>query len=236
VIAVLSLGLARAASAFVLGGGLADTDCTIAFGGVDATAGASGVVCTDGDPGCDTDGQADGACRFAVAVCARVPAAGCQARDVSALRLDGLDLFPPTLDVDGACGPTREVVVAVGEATGATAIARAGEDLKDVDYLNLCCRSTPAAGDDARCAVAVDLSVAGCRRVPAAASRAFRRAGRLLARAAADGGAPRLIERSRRALERVRAAGQRLARRDPCGNALGLVARHGQDVLLPASP
>jgi hypothetical protein len=61
---VLATLAAAQARSFVLGGGTADKDCRVAFGGLDATAGASGVVCADGDPVCDTDGSADGACTF----------------------------------------------------------------------------------------------------------------------------------------------------------------------------
>src|ERR1043166_4764918 len=48
----LASAMATAVGAFVLGGGNADKDCRVAFGGVEATDGESGVVCTDGDS-CD---------------------------------------------------------------------------------------------------------------------------------------------------------------------------------------
>lgn len=228
---VVALAQPQSAIAFVLGGGFADTDCTVAFGGVDANAGTSGVVCTDGDPACDADGTADGACRFSVSLCARVTADACGIRDVDAVRSDGMALEVPPLDVDGACGPATDVIVPVGAATGGTTTARGGGELRDVDYLNLCCIGTAAPLDAARCAVVVDLSAAGCRRVPAGVKRPFSKARRLVSRLADGTASTRALRQARRALGRARAAAQRLAERDACGNPLGLVSRHATDVL-----
>jgi hypothetical protein len=52
----------------VAGGGPAATDCFIAFTGIPSTT----VSCTDGDPGCDTDGKVDGACTLALQACVNV--------------------------------------------------------------------------------------------------------------------------------------------------------------------
>jgi hypothetical protein len=228
---VVALVLPQSSPAFVPGGGFADTDCTIVFGGVDASAGTSGVVCTDGDPACDADGAADGACRFTVSLCVRIAADGCGTRDVDTVRVDGLALERPPLDADGACGAPSAVTVPVGSATGATTMARAGDELRDVDYLNLCCVGAPDAMDAARCAAIVDLAAAGCRRVPPGVRRPFGKARRLISRLADGAGSTPVLRRARRALGRARTAAQRLADRDPCGNPLGLMARHGSDVL-----
>ncbi|HLY36567.1 MAG TPA: hypothetical protein VKU61_00935 [Candidatus Binatia bacterium] len=61
------------ARAVVFGGGPSRTDCWAAFDGVDANVGTRTVACTDGDPSCDTDGAADGVCRFRVRGCVDVP-------------------------------------------------------------------------------------------------------------------------------------------------------------------
>jgi hypothetical protein len=143
-IAVLALVLAASqpAAAFVLGGGRSEADCRVAFAGVDATVGASGVVCVDGDPVCDRDGVVSGSCRFTVSVCTRVPEEGCAPSDITSLFMAGFTLAPPPLpDGAGACGPPTETQVAAGSAQGATVLAREGTALRDVDYLNLCCRS-----------------------------------------------------------------------------------------------
>jgi hypothetical protein len=107
-------------AALVLGSSFADTDCTIAFGGVDADAGTSGVVCVDGDPATPTPrptASAPSRCGSA-----RVTADGCgtrrRHRPGSRLALE-----TPPLDVDGACGGAA-LTVATGHATGVTTIAR----------------------------------------------------------------------------------------------------------------
>src|SRR5262249_35095722 len=54
------------------GGGPAASDCAVEFGGITAAS----ITCADGDPSCDTDGQADGACTFGLQGCINV-APGC---------------------------------------------------------------------------------------------------------------------------------------------------------------
>jgi hypothetical protein len=84
---VIVLTLAAPASAACppdcfAGGGPAITDCFVEWGGI---AGAS-TSCVDGDPSCDTDGQADGTCTLALSACINVPgdALGCTAGALSA--------------------------------------------------------------------------------------------------------------------------------------------------------
>lgn len=235
---LLLLLLAGPAGAVVPGGGLPDSDCRLVFGGVDATAAASGVVCTDGDPACDVDGVADGACRFRPQTCTGGPAPGCEPAALATIALAGLPLVPPPLPAsDGTCGPPADVAVPVGGAAGATALARGGAELREVDYLNLCCRAAPADLDASRCALAVDLSVAGCSALPAGAVRAFARARALVATAAAEPArARRLLGYAARKLRRVRRLGRRLAARDACGFALALVASHALEVVAAERP
>ncbi|MCW5893195.1 MAG: hypothetical protein KIT14_21990 [bacterium] len=229
--ALLCLTTGRAL-AVVLGGGLVDADCRIAFGDVDATAGASGVVCTDGDPTCDRDGVADGQCRFTVRLCTGVDAPTCDPATLSSVTVAGLALpEPPLPSQDGACGEAADVVVPVGTASGATVLARGNGALRDVDYLNLCCRSGAGLFDAARCALAVDLAVSGCT-VPRRVRRLFAAADRLVA-----SGEPtkRAVRRARRSLFKVRQKARRMAARDACGNALGLVASHAEAMLAAAA-
>jgi len=225
----LVTAMATRLDGFVLGGGNADKDCRVAFGGVNSTDGDSGVVCTDGDPACDVDGVADGTCRFAPSLCTGVAVEGCTPIVIESLDVAGLPLAPPLLPSGaGACGPTLDVGVAVGDAVGATAIGRSGGALRDVDYLNLCCRAAAAPFDAARCALAVDPTIAGCAgRLPAAVGRKFGRARAAIQRAAADPGrAGREVRRASRALDRVKRIAQRLAATEPCGDALALVVSH----------
>lgn len=232
ILACLLVSARGPAAAVVLGGGLTDTDCTVAFDGVDATAGASGVVCTDGDPGCDRDGAADGSCRFTVRLCTRVVAAGCTPRDVSSLTVAGLPLEAPAV-ASGipTCAAASVVTVPAGAALGATTIARAGDAPKDVDYLSLCCDGAPAALDAAHCALAVDPAIAGCRAaVPPGIALRFARARRLAERAAAEPAhAGALARKAARVLGRLVTRARRLAERDDCGFTLGLIANHARD-------
>lgn len=232
--ALLLTVIARHGSAMVLGGGLTDTDCTVAFGGVDATAGASGVVCRDGDT-CDLDATADGTCRFDVGLCRAVDAPGCNARSVTRIEVTGLSLgVPATNGEDGVCSEPTSVSVAVGTPVGVTVLARDGDEPRDVDYLNLCCVDGANPIDAVRCALHVPLDLAGCAvRIPRKAVRAFAKARTQVDDAARQGGtlSTRQRNRLRRQLAKVQSAGKRLATRDRCGNTLGLLARHALDVL-----
>ena len=216
------------AHAVVLGGGSPDGDCRVAFGGVDATVAQSEVVCADGDPVCDADGIADGACRFDVSLCTAVPVSGCTPVTIDGIAVTGLSLAPPPLPSSTEqCGPPSAVTVPVGGAAGAIVLARGGGSLRDVDYLNLCCQADGTVLAAARCALAVDLGIAGCTsiRVPASARVAFEHARRLVERAAVDPArSAALRARAMHALERVRQRGRRVAARDPCGYAIALIA------------
>src|SRR5215510_1870932 len=127
----LLLALSTAGHTEVAGGGLANTDCRMVFSGVTATGGSSGVVCRDGDPTCDQDGAEDGTCHFSVAVCTGSPTASCSTTPFTAITVAGLDLVPPDVPApDGTCGPSLDVAVPVGTASGATARARDGASLR----------------------------------------------------------------------------------------------------------
>jgi len=236
VVGLLMLVVASRAWAVVLGGGLADTDCTVGFDGVSATDGESGVVCTDGDPTCDADAVADGSCRFEIRLCTRLVAAGCAPRDITSIAVAGLPLDQPALSAGSACGASDAIAVPVGSTVAATLIARDGSALKDVDYLNVCCRSAAAPFDAAGCALVVEPSVAGCTRaIPPAFVTALAKAREMVAHAAADPPAAKpSAKRALRALRRMRSVARRMAKADPCGDALGLVATHAITVLRAA--
>lgn len=220
----------------MLGGGLADTDCTVGFDGVSATDGESGVVCTDGDPTCDADAVSDGSCSFEIRACTRLVAAGCAPRDISSIAIAGLPLEQPALSGSSTCGASDSLAVPVGGAVGATLIARDGGALKDVDYLNVCCVRAAAPFDAAGCALGVEPSVAGCERtIPAAFVTALAKARAMVAQAAADPAAAKpSAKRALRALRRMRSVARRLSKADACGAALGLVATHAITVLRAA--
>jgi hypothetical protein len=233
-LAIGALLIAATAGAFVLGGGNADKDCRVGYGGVDATNGASGVICTDGDPACDIDGVADGTCTFAVSLCTGIPEEGCDAVEIDTIDVAGIALAKPPLPSEGrSCGVKSIVGVLVGTAQGTTAVASSAGELRDVDYLNLCCRTAAAPLDSARCAVAVDPTIAGCgRALPAVVARRFVTARAALAHAVVNPDRAHVdVRHARRAMSRVRRTGQRLARKNQCGDTLALIASHALDVL-----
>jgi hypothetical protein len=231
------LASADAGRAFVLGGGVADKDCRLAVDGLDATAGASGVVCRDGDP-CDQDGIVDGVCRFDLRLCVGVDVPGCDPVTLGRVEVGGIALAPPLLPAaDGTCGTPAAVSVATGGAVGSTMRGYLGGELREVDYLNVCCVSAIGPFDAAACAVGVDPAVSGCATVPERARRRLARAAEWLAQASADPSAARRpLKKAARLAGRVRGIGQKIARHDDCGFALGLLGSHAHDVLVDSLP
>jgi hypothetical protein len=225
------VALSARARANVLGGGLADTDCTVGFAGVTATAGDSIVACTDGDPTCDRDGTANGSCAFSVRICKRLASNDCTPRDVTSLALAGVTLDAPR--GANACGTVDTFTVPVGSAVGATMIARDGDSVVDVDYLNLCCEDASTPFGPVRCALAVDPSVAACSRpVPVGFMHALARARTLVEQASTDPAHAKAAARhAAKALRRMHAIAHHLGKTNPCGFALGLVATEAQGVL-----
>jgi hypothetical protein len=236
---VLLLAIPPGGHAEVQGGGLPDTDCRMVFRGVTATNVASGVVCTDGDPTCDADGVADGTCSFAVRLCTGTQTSTCDTVPLSSASVAGLPLVPPRLPTfDGTCGPPLPAALPVGATAGATVIARDGSSLRDVDYLDLCCvAGEPTALDAARCAIDVDLRTSGCalRKIPRGARMAFTRAHDLVTAFSKEPNRVQDLHRALRKLAVVHRAAQRLAKHEPCGDALGLLVSYAQDVVGRAS-
>ena len=233
-LALLTLASVRSVRGEVPGGGLPDADCRVVFEGVSATSGASGVVCTDGDPACDADGAADGSCRLTVRVCIGTASAVCAPVPLSTITVTGLSLAPPPLPAaDGTCGDPLTVDLPVGTPAGATLLARGGGELRDVDYLNLCCVAAAAPLDPARCAVGIDLALSGCstHRLPHRARSAFARARALVTALDRDPSRTTVRQRAEARLAAVQKIAHRLAARDPCGDTLGLIASHARAAL-----
>src|SRR3989442_813577 len=90
------------------GKGPSSTECFAilrTLGGTDATA-PNRLECTDGDPGCDHDGDChNGSCTFRVQVCINQDVAGCQAP--AALR--SLKIGPPKLGIPPPAGLSGEL-------------------------------------------------------------------------------------------------------------------------------
>jgi hypothetical protein len=235
---ILALLGAVPARALVLGGGDADKDCRIAFDGVEATAGASGVVCVDGDPACDADGVANGTCRFDVRVCVGVSVEGCMPVEIDRIVVGGEALSVPELPATAdVCGDASTVDVTVdGPASATTLRGYRGNELGEVDYLNLCCVSAAGPLRAAACSVAFDSAASGCVGLPARAMRRVERAREKVARATGEpGAAPKLLRKARKQMRRLRALGRKIAGGSDCGFALGLMASHAEETLQAAA-
>ena len=104
----------------VLGAGPAKSDCYVELEVVGSTTGILNnhiVSCTDGDAGCDTDGIANDACVFTVAVCAnQTNVAGCSSTSLTGPPT--VKIIPPSAGTltppDGtttACGTSSAITV-----------------------------------------------------------------------------------------------------------------------------
>ena len=235
---VLALWLAIGAApagAVVVGGGNPDTDCSVAYDGVDQTVGTSGVVCVDGDPSCDADGVANGSCDFAVRLCTHAKARGCSSVDLTAISVAGTSLpLPPLPSTDAGCGDPVDVKVEVGKNAESTLLAHDGSSLRDVDYLNLCCVATAAPYDGALCALRLALPASGCRakQIPKALRAGIARARGLAEKAARNpskGKKP--AAKAVDVLYDMTTLSRKIARKDPCGDALGLMLSHARYAL-----
>lgn len=85
-------------------------------------------------------------------------------------------------------------------------IVRSGDELKDVDYLALCCQAASSRFGAVRCALALDPSIAGCSRpVPEHFTAVLEKAGAFVDQAASDAAAERgATKRAREPLPHVR--------------------------------
>ena len=62
------------------GGGPAATDCFLAYGNAPGKV----IMCTEGDPACDGDGQMDGVCTFGLTACTNAAVGSCPATPLDA--------------------------------------------------------------------------------------------------------------------------------------------------------
>jgi len=119
----------------------------------------------------------------------------------------------------------------IGGEAGVSVIARDGRALKDVDFLNLCCRSAPTPFDAALCALAASPDVAcgsaPSGNVPDGKLLPFTRARDFVLQAAADPAQARVfVRKAVKELKKVKRTAKRLSRTDPCGFVMGLVVSH----------
>ena len=116
--ACLALGLPPAARADFTGGGPAKSDCYVVYKGITPVSGKK-VECTDGDPACDTDGEAQGTCSFGFQACFNdTSVSGCTPSNVTEVSVNGATLNVPAVPTSetNLCGD--ESVVAVPLKSG----------------------------------------------------------------------------------------------------------------------
>jgi hypothetical protein len=119
----------------------------------------------------------------------------------------------------------------------ATVLARGGRELREVDYLNACCVTENDAFAAAACAVTADLAASGCVSIPNKAWSGFTRAAERVESARLQPNkARRLLRKGARLANKARKVGRKLARKNECGFALGLMGTHARDVLRSAAP
>jgi hypothetical protein len=148
-------GLPPSARADFAGGKSAKADCYIVYKGITVTSGQNKVECTDGDPTCDTDGEAQGTCSFGFEACFNDPnVPSCTPSNVTAVVVNGATINTPTLPTsENVCGDQSVVAVPLkqgkkGPKKGKLKLKVTAESVskpkKDKDVIALICN--PSAG------------------------------------------------------------------------------------------
>ena len=157
VLLALSLPLAGPTSAGArCSGGSGSTDCYLEFDGGTCSGtfhGKPSIECVDGDPSCDTDGQANGVCTFSITVCeAQTDVSGCTPQALKKIKKLPLTVkvnLPPTgVSTPTCASPTTITVKLKGKKhkpahkkIGVLAIASDGTKDKNIFFLG-CSGST----------------------------------------------------------------------------------------------
>src|SRR6185503_12657974 len=123
------------------------SDCYMAFEVTGATASGKRVAeCHDGDAACDTDGQANGRCEFAVSLCVfQTDVPGCTPITITKILKRGFEglTFPVSAPT---CGSARTIKVRARQRKGIPLVAHAdGKPKVDRDQLTLKCSAAVAS-------------------------------------------------------------------------------------------
>ena len=147
VLAVPALG-GQAPGPTITGTGNPASECFVTLNGLTATNGKNRVDCTDGDPSCDVDGEANGVCTFYVRVCVAQSLPGCQATTITFVkatpRKAGLAL-PPVPATEPVCGDqtTLSVPLTKKGATGRLSLVliakNNGKPRREKDQIKIAC-------------------------------------------------------------------------------------------------
>jgi hypothetical protein len=148
VIALLA-GAPTVQAALIPGGGKKAADCYVELD-VQGATGSPRLACVDGDPACDTDGQCQGVCTFAVGVCLnQTNVAGCVGKTPrKAARSRGATLAVPNpTDAAPVCATPSGVAVPLkgrrqkpGRKRITVSVVVTGRPPRDVDRVTLVCK------------------------------------------------------------------------------------------------
>ena len=154
----LTLGPApQAAATHVPGGGSKKADCYSEFDTQGDTITGVVVQCTDGDSSCDSDGAANGACVFTVALCVnQTDVSGCTPMPpLTTIKVKPTGILPPPADLTGAtCGANASITVPLkgkkknhpGKKIIHVVAKSSGKPKVDTDKLVLKCNPPPPPG------------------------------------------------------------------------------------------
>ena len=125
------------------------SECFVTATGLAATSDGR-AVCVDGNPACDADGAANGACVFRFTVCVAEVSSGCQVSSITAVSAKPASLHVGLPEVPASsptCGPETEVVVpllrhgrGMGRRTLTLSADNSGKPKHERDHIRFQCR------------------------------------------------------------------------------------------------
>jgi hypothetical protein len=132
----------------ITGTGNRASECFVTVTGPSATSDGR-VACVDGDPACDADGVANGACAFNLQVCVAEVLSGCHVSSITAVnaRPASLHVALPTVPASApTCGPETQIVVplprhghGVGRRTLTLTAENTGKPKRERDRIRFQC-------------------------------------------------------------------------------------------------
>jgi len=133
----------------ITGTGNAASECFVTVTGPSATSDGR-VICADGDPACDADGVANGACAFDLRVCVAEVLSGCHVSSITAVNAKPASLhvaLPVVPTSAPTCGPETQIVVplprhghGVGRQTLTLTAENTGKPKRERDRIRFQCR------------------------------------------------------------------------------------------------
>jgi hypothetical protein len=132
----------------ITGTGNQASECFVTVTGPPATSDGH-VTCVDGDPACDADGVANGACAFDLRVCVAEVLSGCRVSSITAVSAKPASLhvaLPVVPTSTPTCGPETQIVVplprhghGVGRRTLTLTAENTGKPKRERDRIRFQC-------------------------------------------------------------------------------------------------